>query len=195
MNQAKLKSYHTMILYKYGFKVPWNHDQAVVIDKENGNTRWQDSEKLEMAQLASYKCFIDKGIGYRPSADYKKITVHMVYDVKHDGRHKSHAVAGGHLTVTPVESVYSGVVSLKGLCLILFLAELNGLELWSTDIGNAYLEAKMKEKVYIIAGPEFGELEGHTLIIFKALYGLKSSGLRWHEKFSDTLCDLGFQLS
>ena len=51
------------------------------------------------------------------------------------------------MTDTPLESVYSGVVSLKGLRLVLFLAELNGLQAWSTDIGNAYLEAKPKEKV------------------------------------------------
>jgi len=50
----------------------------------------------------------------------------------------------------------------------------------------------MQEKVYIIAGPEFGELEGHTLIIFKALYGLRPSGLCWHECFADCLSDMGF---
>jgi hypothetical protein len=60
------------------------------------------------------------------------------------------------------------------------LAELNGLELWGADVGNAYLEVKTKEKVYIIGGPEFGPLEGHTLLVDKALYGLRSSGLRWH---------------
>jgi hypothetical protein len=42
------------------------------------------------------------------------------------------------------------------------MAELNGLELWGADVGNAYLEAKTKEKVYIVGGPEFGSLEGHT---------------------------------
>ena len=62
----------------------------------------------------------------------------MVYDVKHDGRHKSCLVAGGHLTDTPIESVYSGVVSLRSLRLVIFLAELNGLEVWGADIGNAY---------------------------------------------------------
>ena len=44
----------------------------------------------------------------------------------------------------------------------MFVAELNGLELWAADVGNAYLEAYTKEKVYIIAGPEFEKLEGHT---------------------------------
>ena len=92
----------------------------------------------------------------------------------------------------PLESVYSGVVSLRGFRLVLFLAELNELELWATDVGNAYLEAFTSEKVYIIAGPEFKELEGHVLIISKALYGLRSSGARWHDRFADCISELGF---
>ena len=66
------------------------------------------------------------------------------------------------------------------------------MELWCTDIGNAYLEAKTKEKVHIIAGSAFNALEGHSFVISKALYGLRSSGLCWHEQFSDCLRDLGF---
>jgi hypothetical protein len=104
-------------------------------------------------------------------------------------------VAGGHLTPVPLESVYSDVVSLRSLRIVIFLAELNGLKLWGADIGNAYLEAKTKEKVYVVGGPEFAELEGHVLVINKALYGLRSSGLCWHECFADTLRDLGFSAS
>ena len=66
-------------------------------------------------------------------------------------------VADGHLTDIPIESVYSGVVSLHGLRIVFFLAELYGLESWTADIGNAYLEAKTKEKIYIVAGPDFGK--------------------------------------
>jgi hypothetical protein len=62
--------------------------------------------------------------------------------------------------------------------MVAFLSELNGLDLWATNIGNAYLEAKTPELLFIVAGPEFGDLEGHMLIIYKALYGLCSSGLR-----------------
>jgi Reverse transcriptase (RNA-dependent DNA polymerase) len=76
--------------------------------------------------------------------------------------------------------------------LLYFFGELNDLHIWATDIGNAYLEAKTKERVYISAGPEFGNLEDHTLIIVKVLYGLRISGLRWHERFADCLCDMGF---
>jgi hypothetical protein len=104
-------------------------------------------------------------------------------------------VADGHLTDIPLESVYSGVVSLRGLRIVTFLSELNGLVLWATDIGNAYLEAFTMEWNYIVAGPEFGQLEGHYLIIVKALYGLCTSGLRWHERFTDCLRNEGFYLA
>jgi Reverse transcriptase (RNA-dependent DNA polymerase) len=76
--------------------------------------------------------------------------------------------------------------------MVIFLAELNKLQLWGADVSSAYLEADTKEKVYIIAGDEFGKLSGNTLIIEKALYGLRTSGLRWHEKFTDILRDIGF---
>ena len=109
------------------------------------------------------------------------------YDIKHDGRHKTRCVAGGHLTDIPIESVYFGIISLRGFKMVLFLAKLNGLETYATDIGNAYLEARTAEKVCIVTGPEFRDREGHTLIIDRALYGLRTSGKRWHEKFSDTL--------
>jgi len=96
------------------------------------------------------------------------------------------------MTDIPLESVYSGVVSLRSLRLVIFLAELNGLTLFQADVGNAYLEAKTKEKVYFIANAGFGDQEGHTLMIVKALYGLRTSGLCWHEHFADTLCGMGF---
>jgi hypothetical protein len=60
------------------------------------------------------------------------------------------------------------------------------------DISSAYLEAKTKEKVCFTAGPEFGKYEGHTFIIHKALYGLRTSGANWHQRFADTLRDLGY---
>ena len=76
--------------------------------------------------------------------------------------------------------------------MVTFLAELNELELWSTDVGNAYLESYTSEKICIIAGAEFGELEGCTLRIRKALYGLKSSGRCWHDRLHDVLRELGW---
>jgi hypothetical protein len=101
-------------------------------------------------------------------------------------------VAEGNLTAPPKDSVYSGVGTLRSLQLCMFLTELNGLKVEAADIGNAYLETYTKEKLYIIAGYEFGDRQGNVLVIVKALYGLRTSGARFHEKFADTLKDMGF---
>ena len=72
------------------------------------------------------------------------------------------------------------------------VGELNGLTPMVGDVGNAYLEAYTKERVCFIAGPEFGELEGCTLVINKALYGLWSSGARFHDRMADVLRAMNF---
>ena len=194
INQAKLKSYRETPVYMYGVKVPRNHEQAMQFDLENGNTLWQEAEKTEIDQLFEYECFDDKGhkSTARIPSDYKKIRLHLVYAVKHDGRRKARCVAGGHLTDVPNESVYSGVVSLRGIRMLLFLSELNGMECWCTDIGNAFLESKTTEKVYVIAGGEFGDLKDHVFIIVGALYGLRTSSKRFHERLADELRAMGF---
>ena len=112
----------------------------------------------ELSQIAEYETFEDKGKGAKVLKDYKLIHYHFVFDVKHDGRHKARYVAGGHLMDPPLDSVYSGVVSLQSLQLVIFLAESNGLQLYAADIGNAYLEAKTKEKVCTYGRPKFRDL-------------------------------------
>ena len=193
VNQAKLRNNRNKPKYKFGIQVPRNHEEAMMIDAKNGDTRWKDSEDLELKQLFDYDSFQDLGKGAAIPEGYTKIRCHFVYDCKHDGRFKSRFVAGGNMTDTPVDSIYSGVVSIPGIRLVTFIAELNGLELWATDIGNAYLESVTKEKVAFVAGPEFGEYEGHTFIILKAQYGLKSSGRRWHDRLHDALRRMGFK--
>ena len=51
-------------------------------------------------------------------------------------------------------------------------AELNDLDIMVGDVSSAYLEAYSQEKVCFIAGPEFGPLEGHLLVLVRALYGV-----------------------
>ena len=58
----------------------------------------------------------------------------------------------------------------------LTIASLNSLEVSACDIGNAYLNASCREKLWTLAGPEFGSEKGAVMIIARALYGLKSLG-------------------
>ena len=64
-----------------------------------------------------------------------------------------------------------------------------------TDVGNAYLQALTREKLYIVGGPEFEELQGHVLVMYNALYGTRSGGACWHDKFFDILHHMGFKTS
>ena len=191
-NQAKLRSYRTAPKYKFGYQIPSNHEEAMRLDKKNLNTKWADAEEKELACFREYEVFKDLGKNGKPPAGYKPLKILIVYDVKHDGHHRARMVAAGHLTEVPVESVYSGVISLRGIHLMILLAEMNQMETWGTDISSAYLEALTKEKLFVRAGPEFGELEGHVLLVHKALYGLRTSGVRWHERLADCLRGMGF---
>jgi len=143
VNQVKLKTFSAATKFKYGYKVPKNYNQALNIDKLNTNTKWQDATQLELKVMDDYEVFTDNG--FTIPEGYKCIPVNIIFYVKHDGRYKARLVAGGHLTDTPIESVYSGVVSLQGLRFFFLIAELNKLEVWATDITSAYLEAFTNE--------------------------------------------------
>ena len=192
VNQAKFKSKHYAPIYQFGVHIPHNPKEAVQLDEANGDRKWHDAMNKELDLLHEYKTFKDLGKGTTPPSDYKKINVHFIFACKHDLCHRARLVASGHMTPPIAHEAYSGVVSLQSLRIALFLGELNGLKLGVGNVGSAYLEAATNEKVYIVTGPEFGELAGCTLIIYKALYGLRTSGACYHEKFAKTMKEMGF---
>ena len=167
--------------YKHGWEVPRDYAHALQLDVQNGNTKWKDAKDLEIKQIEEYQVFQGHGKGsyekdkvINAPKGHQKIWVHIVLDDKYYGKFNARLVAVGHLTKEPTETVYSGVVSLRNLRLAMFLAELNNLQLWGADVGNAYLQALTKEKLYILAGPEFEELQGHVPVMYKVLYGTRS---------------------
>ena len=89
-----------------------------------------------MIQMDDYTVFKDMGLFSETGIPigFKKIRVHLVFAVKHDGRHKSRLVADGNLTDIPLESVYAGVVSIRGLRMCILISELNDMEAYATLI-------------------------------------------------------------
>ena len=84
-------------------------------------------------------------------------------------------------------------MSLEAVRMGFILAELLGLLICAGDVGNAFLYGRTRETVYVIAGPEFGpKLAGKRMIIFKSLYGLKTSAARFHEHLSMKLRQMGY---
>ena len=96
------------------------------------------------------------------------------------------------MTEAPALLTYSSVVSCESVRIAFAVAALNKLDVLVADIGNAYLNADCREKVYTIAGPEFGSHAGKHIVITRALYGLKSSGAAWRAHLASTMTDLNF---
>ena len=136
----------------------------------------------------------EKDIEHIPPG-YQQIKCHMIFDVKmgKNFRGKARFVTGGHTTETPTSLTYSSVVSRDLVRIILLIAALNGLQVMTCDIQNAYLTANCREKILTYAGPEFGSERMQPMIIKKALYGLKSSGTAFRAHLAETLQDIGFK--
>ena len=65
----------------------------------------------------------------------------------------------------------------------MLLVKLSGLKVEAANVGNVYLKAYTKEKLHVVASPEFNDdRQGNVMVIIKALYGLPTSGVCFHEK-------------
>ena len=93
---------------KFGVIVPTTVKEAIALDTANGNTLWQDAMAKEMKN--NKIAFQLLGREEHVPVGYKKITCHMNFEVKMDGRRKARYVAGGHLTDPPAFMTYSTVV-------------------------------------------------------------------------------------
>ena len=178
--------------HKFGTQVANTPSHALALDKQNGNQKWKIAMDTELKQINDYKTFIVLEDDDPMPPGYKRIPYHVVFDIKFDLRHKARLVAGGNHTENPREDIYSGVVGMETIRLGFVLAAMNNLQCCAADVGNAFLCGKTREKVYIIAGPEFGENAGKRMIIDKGLYGLKTSSARFHEHLSSKLRLMGF---
>jgi hypothetical protein len=76
----------------------------------------------------------------------------MAFYVKYDLTHKAKLVAGGNWTVNDKGDFYSGILRMDTVRIGVFLGELYGLSYCACAIGNAFLNVKTIEIVYITAG-------------------------------------------
>jgi hypothetical protein len=180
--------------HKFGIRVPQTVEEALQINKETRTTFWRDAIHKEMKNNRLAFQFLEEG--ETVPIGYKWIKCHMIFNIKMDFTRKARYVAGGHMTDPPPSITYSSVASRDSVRIAFMIAALNDIDVLACDIGNAYLNASPREKVYTTAGPEFGnKLVGRQVLIVRALYGLKSSGAAWRAHLAMTLQHLGFTSS
>ena len=105
--------------------MPNTVEEAIIIDKKNGDTFWRDAIMKEMKNMRpAFKIFEkrkeDIPIGYQ------QIKCYMIFDVKlgENFRRKARLVGGGHTTTAPASITYSSVVSRDSVQIALTIAAL-----------------------------------------------------------------------
>jgi hypothetical protein len=116
----------------------------------------------------------------------------FIFEVKRDGRYKARLVAGGHRQRQGLdfEETYASVGSFRTMRMMMAVAAHEGLELRQFDVRTAFLNAWLKEEVYlrVPAGLE-GKLGtgGKVLGLRRAIYGLKQASRAWNERLEGEL--------
>ena len=124
---------------------------------------------------------------------FQEIGCHLIFDVKIDFTRKARFVAGGHTTEATSEITYLSVVSRDSVRLAFMIAALNGLDIMSCDLENAYLNVTNREKIWFEGGTECGKDKGNVLVVVQALYGIKSASSAWMAALEEALVQLGFK--
>jgi hypothetical protein len=78
---GRIGSQYWVRTHKFGVKIPKNVTQAVLFDKDNGNTLWRDAICEEMKNVRPALEVWEKDISDLPPG-YQEIAWHMIFDVK-----------------------------------------------------------------------------------------------------------------
>jgi hypothetical protein len=87
------------------------------------------------------------------------------------------------------------VVSRETVHIALMLAALNDLQVKAGDVLHVYITTPVKEKVWTILEPKFGNDAGKGAIIVRALYGLKSAGAAFCAHLASFMRQTGYTSS
>ena len=110
---------------------------------------------------------------------YNEITCCVIFDMKMDLTQKAKFLANGSKTESPFALTYSNAVSRYILQLALLITAKNDLDGMTCDIGNIYLNAPCKDKIWFKTGEECNEYQEKVMIMVRYLYGFKTSGASW----------------
>ena len=198
--------------WKHGICIPKGIDQALEFDKRYkdnpnkykallGERTWEAALKKEKDR------FYTTGIGKNqepalrvlthdehPPRGSQNVRCFWIFDVKPDMTLKARWVAGGN-TVDSFGATSSTVMSMTSVRILFIQAQKDGQKILSGDLSNAYLHARTDQLVHTTLGKEWGADSGKTVLIVKAMYGLRTSGRRFHLYVEKSMYEMGWQPS
>ena len=95
------------------------------------------------------------------------------------------------------DDIHSPVVHKTSLHSLLSVAAAENLHVYTCDVTSAFLQAPLKEKIYLKAPPGFASFtdsgEEEVLELSQAIYGLKQSSSVFYDAISAHLISKGFE--
>jgi hypothetical protein len=184
------------------YKEPKGYKQALA---DIYRAEWIIAIKEELNSL--YKQQVFKELDYIPS-NRKLLRCIWVFKAKLDEnnqivRWKARLVVQGFMQIEGIDfwDTYAPTMRFKILRIVLALAAKDDLEIKQIDFDTAFLNALLKEQIYvqIPEGYELGDYQKNENIkclqLLKALYGLKQAPREWNKEIDTFLRSLGYEAS
>lgn len=153
----------------------WRHACKQEIDQQLRNGTWKVVPRKKGMRLLPLK---------------------WVLKIKHDGRYKARLVAKGFRQHhgKDFHDVFAAVAKAMSVKIFFALSARFGWALYHIDIVTAFLNAWVKEEIYIHL-PEGHQIPGMCGRLLRTIYGLKQSGREWFLLFMAFLLSIGFTQS
>jgi hypothetical protein len=90
---------------------------------------------------------------------------------------------------------YAPTVAIQHLRLVVALAAAHGWDICTTDVKQAYIQAKEENEVYVKQPRDFSDGSTKVLKLLRCLYGSPSAGRQWYKKLNGLLLNFGFDRS
>jgi hypothetical protein len=107
-------------------------------------------------------------------------------------KYKARLVVRGDLQPRKDEETYAATLAARLFRLLMAITAYFDLEAYQFDAVNAFLNAPLKEKIWIKYPPGF-RVPQKVLLVHRALYGLRISPLLWYELLCTTMKKLGLR--
>ena len=167
--------------------IPITYRQAI---KSKQSKHWIKAMNDEIRNMSENKVF-----QLVPNTAQRLIPTKFVFSYK-DNQYKARLVARGDLQLADsYANTYAPTMAHSSLRLLLSIALHFDLLVWNVDVRRAFLNADLKEEVFIKI-PEGVNIDPKLTVIklLKALYGLRQAGHEWYSEITRYLQSIGFEL-
>ncbi|SCN96432.1 uncharacterized protein FFFS_02244 [Fusarium fujikuroi] len=112
-------------------------------------------------------------------------------------RYKARLVIKGYAQREGIdyEETFSAVIKATSYRILFALAARLGWKIFMMDVVTAFLNGKVKEKIFMKPPPGWKLPKGKVLQVVKSLYGLKQAPRVWYEKLCSEIAKWGFRKS